>query len=201
MSEPYRRGSTAVHEASYLLKKQGWFVIRWYGSRSPPDLFAMRKGAFLVLMVRSSRRPVPDARAVSILYGEELERMRTVGIPASIPMECWVHAPPDGWKCYEVLPGGIRRIRWKGINPAHECTEEPGRNQVTFNNDISFHGQEMKGYKYSTSAGIFPGESRRNEAVKEECLTSIASATISQAPVAPAPDTEPRRPPRVTGHA
>lgn len=140
MPESYRKGSTALYEARYLLKKQGWCVIRWYGTRSPPDLFAMRKDAFLVLMVRSSRRPVPDARSVSILYGEEIQRMLKVGIPASIPMECWVHAPPDGWKYYEILPGGFRRIWRKETDTMPDRTDDPCLNPVTLNTINSFHG-------------------------------------------------------------
>jgi hypothetical protein len=43
-----------------------------------------------------------------------------------------------------------------------------------FNKENSFHGQEIKGYYYSTSAIIVQGNSPRTEEVKEERLTSIA---------------------------
>ncbi|MCE5298136.1 MAG: hypothetical protein LLF84_04230 [Methanoregulaceae archaeon] len=36
----------------------------------------------------------------------------------------------------------------------------------------------MKGYHYSTSAGVIPADSLRKEAVKEECLTFIADGLV-----------------------
>jgi hypothetical protein len=110
MTGPYRKGSLAEYEACHLLKQQGWIVSRWYGNPSPPDLFAARKAEILLVMVRHARRPVPNAHAVSLAYGEELDRLRMIGNPDTVKKECWVLAPPDGWKQYEVLPGGIRRI-------------------------------------------------------------------------------------------
>ena len=56
--------------------------------------------------------------------------------------------------------------------------ENSGRNQERSDEDNRFHGQEMKGYHYSTSAGVVPADSLRNEAVKEECLTFIADGLV-----------------------
>ena len=125
MHDRYRKRNPAEIEARYLLIKQGWDVARSYGTDSPPDLFAMREGEFLLLMIRHSRRPVPDASAVILLYGEDLDRMRMFGKPDCLGLECWVLAPPDGWKCYEILPGGIRRIWRKGVAPEKEDALEP----------------------------------------------------------------------------
>jgi hypothetical protein len=116
----YRKACDAEYEACHILREQGWYVTRCYGERSPPDLFAARKGEFLLLMVRRSRRPVPGAHAISILYGEELERLRGIGNPEVIRKECWVLSPPDGWKYYSVYPGGIRRVRHAGYDPDGE---------------------------------------------------------------------------------
>ncbi len=116
----YRKACDAEYEACHILREQGWYVTRCYGERSPPDLFAAREGEFLLLMVRRSRRPVPGARAVSILYGEELDRLRSIGNPEVIRKECWVLSPPDGWKYYMVYPGGIRRVRHAGYDPDGE---------------------------------------------------------------------------------
>lgn len=111
MSEAYRKGIYAEFEAREILKKQGFYVTRCLGQPHPPDLFAARKGEFLMLMIRHSKFPVRDAHVVSIVYAEDLDRFRRFGFTDMMRFECWIHAPPDGWRFYELLPGGIRRIR------------------------------------------------------------------------------------------
>ncbi len=110
MTAPYHRGCLAEHEARYLLERQGWYVTRCRGRNCGPDLIAARKGEFLLILVRHSRQPVPDAHAVNTRYAEDLGRLRLVESPSFVRKEAWVQSPPDGWKCYEVFPGGIRRI-------------------------------------------------------------------------------------------
>jgi hypothetical protein len=144
MPEPSPRNSTAVHEARQRLVEQGWQVTRWSGTRSPPDLFALRKDRFLLLMVRHSRRPLPDAHAVVLRYRDDLDRMRAIGAPAGILMECWVLAPPDGWKCYEILPGGIRRCWRKGIAPEAEDTPGPEVDECAAGLEREIPAQEME---------------------------------------------------------
>ncbi len=110
MTGSYRRGFCAVHEARYLLSRQGWYVTRCAGKDAGPDLLAARKGEFLLIMVRHSRQPVPSARAAASLYADDLRSLRQVECPGWVRKEAWVSAPPDGWRCYEVFPGGIRRV-------------------------------------------------------------------------------------------
>jgi hypothetical protein len=50
-----------------------------------------------------------------------------------VEKECGIFAPPDGWKYYEVLPGGIRRIwrNWevpsrRGITGSPAVIQVPG---------------------------------------------------------------------------
>jgi len=144
MPEPSPRHGVAVAEARQLLAEQGWVVTRWIGIRSPPDLFALRKDRFLLLMVRHSRRPLPDAHAIVLRYRDDLDRMRAIGAPAGILMECWVLAPLDGWKCYEILPGGIRRCWRKGIAPEAEDTPEPEADECAAGLEREIPSQEME---------------------------------------------------------
>jgi hypothetical protein len=110
MTGSYRRGFCAGHEARYLLSRQGWYVTRCSGHEAGPDLMAVRKGEFLLVVVRHSRQPVSSARAVASLYADDLRRLRLVESPGWVRKEAWVQAPPDGWRFYEVFPGGIRRV-------------------------------------------------------------------------------------------
>lgn len=125
MPEPSPRHGVAVAEARQLLVEQGWVVTRWIGLRSPPDLFAIGRNAYLLVMVRTSRRLLPDAHAVSIRYHDDLERMRTMRVPPGIRLECWVLAGKGRWTCYEIYPGGIRRCWREGVAPEAEDTPEP----------------------------------------------------------------------------
>jgi len=144
MPEPSPRHGVAVAEARQLLKEQGWVVTRWIGLRSPPDLFAIGRNAYLLVMVRTSRRLLPDAHAVSIRYHEDLERMRTMRVPPGIRLECWVLAGKGRWTCYEILPGGIRRCWRKGIAPEAEDTPEPEADECAAGLEREIPSQEME---------------------------------------------------------
>jgi hypothetical protein len=160
----YRKACDAEYEACHILREQGWYVTRCYGERSPPDLFAAREGEFLLLMVRRSRRPVPGARAVSILYGEELDRLRSIGNPAVIRKECWVLSPPDGWKYYIVYPGGIRRVRHAGYDP-----------------DGGEYGDEDRTRAIATARNGVPGSRPETREIIPDPLPEI-TGTIVQSP-------------------
>jgi hypothetical protein len=125
----YRKGCDAEYEACCRLRQLGWIVSRWQGNPSPPDLIAVRSDEILLVMVRRSRQPVPDAHAVFLRYRYGLACLRDIGSPAVVRKEAWIFAPPDGCHCYEVLPGGIRRIRreWekKGAVPEAPTAEVP----------------------------------------------------------------------------
>ena len=155
MTAPYRKGSLAEYEACHLLKQQGWIVSRWFGNPSPPDLFAARNAEILLVMVRHSRTPVPDAHAIVVLYGNEMDRLRSVGDPGFVQKECWVHAPPDGWKYYEVLPGGIRRI-WRDWEVPVKAGTGSGKKYGTVTFGIPEYGQDVCGT--IAPSGVNPGK-------------------------------------------
>jgi hypothetical protein len=125
----YRKGCDGEYEACYRLRKDGWIVSRWQGYPSPPDLIVVRSDEILLVMVRRLRQPVPDAHAAFLRYRDGLACLRDIGSPAIVRKEAWIFCPPDGCHCYEVLPGGIRRIRreWekKGAVPETPSAEVP----------------------------------------------------------------------------
>jgi hypothetical protein len=110
VTKRYRRASEAEYEACRILTDEGWQAYRIYGGCSPPDILAMGPPGWTVIMVRCSRRPVPDAHAVSLTYPDELDRMRTIGGAGNLRAEVWIRSPPDGWKRYRVYPGGLMRV-------------------------------------------------------------------------------------------
>ena len=114
----YRWGNVAEHEARRLLKEQNWDVSLWYRRNPPPDLLAVREGELLVLMVRRSYRRLNTAHQVAVQFGEELARMRAFSPGSSARKECWILVRGDGWKCYEILPGGIRTLPGSSTSPA-----------------------------------------------------------------------------------
>lgn len=67
---------------------------------------------------------------------------------------------------------------YKGIPTGTGRERTLAGNQERSDETNKFHGQEMKGYHYSTFAGIIPADSLRKEAVKEECLTFIADGLV-----------------------
>lgn len=106
----------AIHDAIRMLRDQGFIVCRSHGEPMPPELLAVRRGEYLLIMVRQTRVPVPDVETVKVLYHEDLIRFRTHTRDSNLfKRECWVHAPPEGWNFFEVHPGGIQKIshdRW-----------------------------------------------------------------------------------------
>ena len=110
MTRRYRKNYDAEYEACRILRDEGWYASYCTGALAPPDIFAVGPDGCKLIMVRSSRTPVPDARAVFDLYERELERMRSFTGRNGLVPEAWIRSPPDGWKRYRVYPGGIWRI-------------------------------------------------------------------------------------------
>jgi Holliday junction resolvase len=109
----YRWGNAAEHEARRILREQGWEVSWWSDPRDPPDLFAVRKNGFLLVMVRRSSAKLDTAHKVSTRFADDLERMRSFTPSPAIQKQCWVLGKRDGWVCWEILPGGLRRLEGK----------------------------------------------------------------------------------------
>ncbi len=135
----YRKGCDGEYEACYRLRQDGWIVSRWQGYPSPPDLIAVRTDEILLVMVRRSKQPVPDAHAVFLRYRDGLACLRDIGSPAVVRKEAWIFCPPDGCHCYEVLPGGIRRIRREW---GRKESSEPLSVEVPFPRNIPKTGEE-----------------------------------------------------------
>ncbi|MGV8087658.1 MAG: hypothetical protein ACP5NU_01190 [Methanomicrobiales archaeon] len=137
----YRWGNAAEHEARRFLKEQGWDVSLWYRRNPPPDLFAVREGELLVLMVRRTYMRLNTAHQVAIHFGEELARMRSFSPGSSARKECWILVRGDGWRCYEILPRGIRALPGSSTNPAvrdaPEFRNESGRDAPR---EVASHG-------------------------------------------------------------
>ena len=132
----FRKGSHAEYEARCILRLQGYLVIRCYEDPSPPDLIVARNREFILLMIRQSHRQVMNAPIVSLLYGEEIERLRNFTHLEFFRKECWIRMHNDRvqdgrWKFYEVLPGGIRRIEHEWVDIAMHPDQEQENILVT----------------------------------------------------------------------
>ncbi len=128
MTRMYRKKYTAEHEACRILREEGWYATYCYGTGAPPDIIAVGPEGVKVITVRDSRVTVPDARTVSLLFEWELDRMRSfTGLDGLVP-EAWIRSPPDGWKRYQVYPGGIWRIFPRDLppDPGHHALLKKG---------------------------------------------------------------------------
>lgn len=125
----YRWGNAAEHEARRILREQGWEVSWWSDPRDPPDLFAVRRNGFLLVMVRRSSAKLDTAHKVSTRFGDDLERMRSFTPSPAIKKQCWVLGKRDGWMCWEILPGGLVRIANPAMNVPGVTNGDPVRRE------------------------------------------------------------------------
>jgi hypothetical protein len=74
----------------------------------PADLIAWKPGGNpLIVQVRRSRRPLENAQAVTRRFRTDLGQLRGMAKPGNARVQVWLFHTTQGWKTYDVYPGGI----------------------------------------------------------------------------------------------
>lgn len=102
------RAKGAEYEALGYLLNRGYLAIRAGVSTPLIHLVALKpaSGALLIRVV-TARRAIHGASHVAALWREDLDRLRSLPVPANCEIHLWVYTDRKGWHRYQVLPGGI----------------------------------------------------------------------------------------------
>jgi hypothetical protein len=104
------RARPVEFEARAVLDAQGYHALRFNGSRSPVNLVGIGEKEVLLVQVRRERLPVPGIREVNARYRADMDRLRAIGGPRCCTKELWICAGQEGFRYYEVFPGGLMEV-------------------------------------------------------------------------------------------
>jgi hypothetical protein len=100
-----RKSSYAVRD---MLREAGHTVIHNNSVLPPADLVAWKPGGDpLIVQVRRSRRPLENAQAVVRRFRTDLGQLGSMSKPRNARLQVWLFHTTQGWKTYDVFPGGI----------------------------------------------------------------------------------------------
>ena len=102
------RPRNAEQDAREDLRRRGYTVLRSCETDAPVHLVAWKltRGT-LFIRVASTRRAIAGAADVTTLWREDVDRLRSVSVPAGCEVHLWVSTDRKGWHRYRVLAGGI----------------------------------------------------------------------------------------------
>jgi hypothetical protein len=103
----YLRGSGIVYRAMHLLDEWKYMTARISSAKVPVDIIALRNDVVLLVQVISSRKPLPDAKAVLRHYAEKIGNLRCMGTSQQFRKMLLAYSRSCGWKYFEVLPSGL----------------------------------------------------------------------------------------------
>ena len=103
----YSRGSAIIGEASRLLENRHYIPVTVRKSPVPLDLVGFGLKDTLVLEVVRSRKPVPDAATLCVVFRKEVDHLRSLSGSSQLRKMIWVYSPQCRWRFYDVFPGGV----------------------------------------------------------------------------------------------
>ncbi len=105
------RGKQAEYMARVCLESQGYHVLKSAGSRSPVDLVAWKDtGHPLLIQVRRSRRRLDLHTQISWMFRDDIRALQAIHLPYFASLQLWLWTDRQGWRVFEVLPGGIEEV-------------------------------------------------------------------------------------------
>jgi Holliday junction resolvase len=104
-------GKQAEYMARVCLESQGYHVVKSAGAHSPVDLVAWKHtGHPLLIQVRRSRRRLDLHTQVSWMFRDDIMALQAVCRPYFASSQLWLWTDRQGWRVFEVLPGGIEEV-------------------------------------------------------------------------------------------
>ena len=102
------RSRKIVFFARDILAGEGYTVVRNSAVLPPVDLVAWKTGSdILFIQIRRTRRPVGNARTVADKFHTDLNHLQHMPKPRHAKVQIWLFSVKDGWKTYDVHPGGL----------------------------------------------------------------------------------------------
>jgi hypothetical protein len=97
-------------EARNLMASCGYYAFRNPGACCSVNLVGIMNQDILLAQVRRSRTALPGIREVNAFYREDLDALRRLGSPRCCRKEVWIYSGQEGFRFYEVFPGGLQEL-------------------------------------------------------------------------------------------
>lgn len=102
-------------EASFLARdlliQKGYTIIRTTGESSPLDLIAWQgRGYPLLILTRRTRANLETPGDVLRAFRRILHPLLSLERPCQARIQFWLYADPQGWRFFDVMPGGIAEV-------------------------------------------------------------------------------------------
>ena len=104
------RARPVEYVARELLASHGSHALRINRSGSPVHPVGIVDRQSLPVQVRRARPPVSGLPSAHERYRRDMELLRKIGGPRCCRRELWVCSGRDGFRFYEIFPGGLAEI-------------------------------------------------------------------------------------------
>lgn len=101
-----------VYSAMRLLMSYGFIPVRLAESILPLSIIGFKESSPLLVLVISSRKPIPSAKKLREEYEEQVLYLCSMAGSIQYRIMIWVHSPKCSWGYYRISPGGLE-YDWK----------------------------------------------------------------------------------------
>ncbi|PKG31142.1 hypothetical protein [Methanoregula sp.] len=98
-------------EVMTLLHARGYLVSRVSTSSGPRLIAAIRGNSVLFVMGIRSRHGITGAQHVGEKYPVEVALLRWAALGDTFTKQLWIWVAHEGWRMFEILPGGTVEVR------------------------------------------------------------------------------------------
>ena len=107
---PAARIRPVEYEARNILASGGYQASRFSGPDSPVNVIGFNTEDLLLVQVRRSRRPPGSIAEVNARFRTDMDSIRRIGGPRFCRKELWLYNLQEGWRYFEVFPGGVLEL-------------------------------------------------------------------------------------------
>lgn len=107
----HKRGRAVEVMAIEMLRRRGYTVVRSTRSSHHVHLVAWCDRAPPVFVhVKRTRRHLKGTAEVTAIWLEDIEKLKALPRWGRMSVQLWVYTDRNGWRFYEVFPGGIAEV-------------------------------------------------------------------------------------------
>jgi hypothetical protein len=107
---PAARSRPVEYEARNILASGGYHASRFSGSHSPVNIIGFNTEDLLLVQVRRARRPPGSIAEINATFRNDMDSIRRIGGPRFCRKELWLYNLQEGWRYFEVFPGGMMEL-------------------------------------------------------------------------------------------
>ncbi|NYT08233.1 MAG: hypothetical protein GKC05_08285, partial [Methanomicrobiales archaeon] len=107
---PAARSRPVEYEARNILASGGYHASRFSGLCSPVNVVGFDTRDLLLVQVRRARKPPGSITEINARFRTDMDSLRKIGGPRYCRKELWLYNLQEGWRYFEVFPGGVMEL-------------------------------------------------------------------------------------------